>query len=111
MKTKRKVYQACVLSTLLYGAECWTPCRKDLKRLDSFHHRCIRNTLGISNQQQWDQHITSQSIRQQWGDTETVKSVVDSACFSMLVCIELVSVSRDMNQFTPKLTQMMKVQF
>ena len=26
--TKRKVYQACVLSVLLYGSECWTPlCR------------------------------------------------------------------------------------
>ena len=22
--TKRKVYNACVLSVLLYGAECWT---------------------------------------------------------------------------------------
>ena len=76
VETKRKVYQACVLSTLLYGAECWTPRRKDLKRLDSFHHRCIRNTLGISNQQQWDQHITSQSIREQWGDTETVSEKV-----------------------------------
>ena len=76
VETKRKVCQACVLSTLLYGAECWTPRRKDLKRLDSFHHRCIRNTLGISNQQQWDQHITSQSIREQWGDTETVSEKV-----------------------------------
>ena len=59
VEIKRKVYQACVLSTLLYGSECWTPLRKDLKRLDSFHHRCIHTILGISNQQQW-------------GDSETV---------------------------------------
>ena len=38
VETKHKVYQACALSILLYGAECWTPLRKDLKRLDSFHH-------------------------------------------------------------------------
>ena len=37
IKTKRCVYQACVLSTLLYGSECWTPLRRHLKRLDSFH--------------------------------------------------------------------------
>ena len=46
VEIKCKVCQACVLSTLLYGAECWTPLRKDLKRLDSFHHRCICSTLG-----------------------------------------------------------------
>ena len=23
--TKRKAYQSCVLSVLLYGGECWTP--------------------------------------------------------------------------------------
>ena len=76
VETKREVYQACVLSILLYGAECWTPLRKDLKRLDSFHHRCIRKTLGITNQQQWDKHITSQSIRRQWGDIETMSEKV-----------------------------------
>ena len=70
VETKCMVYQACVLSVLLYGSECWTPLRKDLKKLDSFNHRCIRTILGISNQQQWAQHITSQSVRQQW---ETVK--------------------------------------
>ena len=69
---ERKVYQACVLSTLLYESECWTPLRKDLKSLDSFHHRCIRTILGISNQQQWAQHITSESVRQQWSDSEMV---------------------------------------
>ena len=31
VETKRKVYQACVLSILLYGAECWTPLKKDLR--------------------------------------------------------------------------------
>ena len=76
VETKHKVYQACVLSILLCGAECWTPLRKDLKRLDSFHNRCIRSTLGITNQQQWDNHITSQSIRRQWGDMETVSDKV-----------------------------------
>ena len=42
IKTKRCVYQACVLSTLLYGSECWTPLHRHLRRLDSFHQRCIK---------------------------------------------------------------------
>ena len=37
ISTKRKIYQACVLSVLLYGSKCWTPLKKNLKRLDSFH--------------------------------------------------------------------------
>ena len=41
-KTKRKVYDACVLSVLLYGAECWVLLRKQEKKLNTFHHRCIR---------------------------------------------------------------------
>ena len=28
--TKRRVYEACVLSILLYGSECWTPLRRHL---------------------------------------------------------------------------------
>ena len=69
--TKRKVYQACVLSVLLYGSECWSPLKKDLKKLDSFHNRCIRTILGITNKQQWNQRITSLEIRQRWSDPET----------------------------------------
>ena len=39
--TKRLVYQACVLSVLLYGGKCWIPCKRHLICLDCFHHRCI----------------------------------------------------------------------
>ena len=68
LKTKRAIYQACVLSVLLYRSECWTPLRRDLRRLNAFHHRCVHNVLGISRRQQWTQHITSWELRQRWGD-------------------------------------------
>ena len=51
LSTKKRVYNACVLSVLLYGAECWTPLKRHEKRLNTFHHRCIRTILGISNRQ------------------------------------------------------------
>ena len=61
--TKRIVYEACVLSVLLYGAECWTPLRRNLRKLDAFHHRCVSAVLGITHHQQWDLRITSEQTR------------------------------------------------
>ena len=46
VSTKCHVYQARVLSTLLYGSECWQLFYHHLKRLDGFHHRCIKTMLG-----------------------------------------------------------------
>ena len=51
LSTKRNVYQACVLSFLLHGAECWISLRRHIRKLNSFHHRCVRVVLGISNRQ------------------------------------------------------------
>ena len=70
--TKRQVYNACVLSVLLYGGECWIPLGRHLKRMNTFHHRCIRTMLGITNRQQWEQRISSANTREQWGDLETI---------------------------------------
>ncbi len=74
VKTKRSIYDACVLPVLLYGSECWTPLRRDLKRLNSFHHRCVRVVLGISNCRQWEESITSSAVREQWGDVEIIET-------------------------------------
>ena len=46
--TKRLVFNACVLSLLLYGAECWVPLQQDVRHLSSFYLACIRSILGIS---------------------------------------------------------------
>ena len=73
LTTKRKVYQACVLSVLLYGAECWTLFRRHTRKLNSFHHRCIRIILGISNHEQWTKCITIHKIRRKWGDDDTAE--------------------------------------
>ena len=70
--TKRLVYNACVLSVLLYGSERWIALCKHLKKLDTFHNRCIHITLGITRTQQWSQRLTSQEVRNRWGDSETI---------------------------------------
>ena len=52
--TKIRVYQACVLGTLLYGSEAWTPYSRQERRLNAFHLRCLRRLLGIT----WQDHVT-----------------------------------------------------
>jgi len=70
--TKRLLYQACVLSVLLYGGECWTPYKRHLVCLDRFQNQCVRTILEISRKQQWEQHISSEATRQMWGDPENI---------------------------------------
>ena len=47
-----------------------------MQKIDSFHHRCIRIILGITNRQRWSQHITNLEIRKRWGDLETAADKV-----------------------------------
>ena len=46
-KTKLRIYQSCVLSTLLYGLECWRMTKQDLSKLASFHTANLRKILRI----------------------------------------------------------------
>ncbi len=78
MTTKRHVYRACVLTVLLYGSECWVPLKRHLKKLNTFHHKCLRAVLGITNSQQWEQRISSAQVRERWGDTETLTAKIAS---------------------------------
>ncbi|RXN35706.1 RNA-directed DNA polymerase from mobile element jockey-like protein [Labeo rohita] len=48
LKTKLKVYQACVLSTLLYGSEAWTLYSRQEQRLNAFHMRMLTHSLSGS---------------------------------------------------------------
>ena len=59
--TKLRVYEACVISTLLYGGESWTPYAQQEKRLNSFHLRCLRRILGVT----WEHKVPDTDILQQ----------------------------------------------
>ena len=47
VKTKLYVYSLCVLNTLLYGSETWTPYARQEERLQIFHLRNLCFILGI----------------------------------------------------------------
>ena len=62
LRCRRDVYVALVLTTLLYGAETWTTKAPDLRRLNAFHHQCVRAIVDISRHQQWDDRVTSSTL-------------------------------------------------
>ena len=45
------------LSILLFGSECWALSANMRRRLNSFHHRCIRQMCRTTTWQQWKLHI------------------------------------------------------
>ena len=58
VKTNMAVYNACVISTLLYGSETWTAYAGQERRLNTFHLRSIRHILGIS----WQDKVTNAHV-------------------------------------------------
>ena len=62
---------SCQSWCMVIGGECWTPLRKHLK-MNTLHHRCICTVLGITNRRQWEERISSEKVREQWGDVETI---------------------------------------
>ena len=46
--TKVRIFQTLVLSVLLYGAETWMVTQHDIRKLNSFQMRCLRDILGIT---------------------------------------------------------------
>ena len=52
------VYNACVVSTLMYGSETWTTYARQEKRLNSFHLISIHRILGIS----WQDRVSNTEV-------------------------------------------------
>src|SRR6218665_3524034 len=65
-KTKIRLYNVIVVSTLLYGSETWPMTVANRKRLEAAHHRWLRTILHVS----WRDKITNKSIRERTGQED-----------------------------------------
>ena len=74
--TKRVVYKAVVLGTLLYGSETWTTKRIPTQKLETFHNRCLRGIFAITRLQQRTERISSSQVREMFGMREMVEEMV-----------------------------------
>ncbi len=64
---KGRIYNALVLSTLVYGSEAWC-LREDLfNRMHSFHNRCVRSMCRIAMVHTMKHRITSKSLFERLG--------------------------------------------
>ena len=63
VRTKVCVYQACVLSTLLYGSESWTTYARQERRLNGFHLRSLRRLLYIK----WQDKVPNTEVLKRAG--------------------------------------------
>ena len=60
LSVKTRLYEALVLSTLLYSAELWPVSVTKMKKLEAAHHRWQRSILGIS----WKDNVTNEKVRE-----------------------------------------------
>ena len=58
--TEMRLYNSCVLSVLLYGAECWRMTEKDINKRSSFHNGCLRRILKIF----WSVKISNENLHE-----------------------------------------------
>ena len=63
INTKMKVYQACMLSILLYGSEAWTLYSCQECRLNAFHLHYLERILGIT----WQDCVPNKNVLAQAG--------------------------------------------
>ena len=52
------VYNACIVSTLLYGSKRWTTYSKQERKMNSFHMHCLCHILSI----QWSDKVPNAQI-------------------------------------------------
>ena len=57
------IYNACVLSVLLYGSETWPLSATEAKHLAGFDNRAQRRVLNI----RWQDHVTNAEVRSRSG--------------------------------------------
>ena len=59
--TKLRIFKSNVITTLLYGAECWRFTDSDTQKLERFQRKCLRYILRIW----WPNVISNRNLMQQ----------------------------------------------
>jgi len=79
INTKVHLYQAVVMSVLLYGAETRTLLAANMKTLEAFHARCQQQILDI----RWWVHVSNAEVLQRSG-LSAIGDVLHHLCLAML---------------------------
>ena len=66
-ETKRQLYEAYVLSILLFGCEFWRLNAASLGRLEKFHRRSVRAMAGTTTYMTWQHRISAFELEKRFG--------------------------------------------
>jgi len=66
-KLRLRTYNAIVVNLLLWGCESWALKAEDRRRIEVFHHRCLRRMLNITIYDVKEQHISNREVRKRMG--------------------------------------------
>ena len=87
LETKRLVYQSVVLGVLLYSVETWAPTQVLVRKLETFHRRCVRCIMGIGRAVQWAERITTTQLAERFGMRESIGNLLTLARLWWHVCL------------------------
>jgi len=63
LKIKLDLYTSLIISTAIYASETWKSTARIHQQLDVFHHRNLRQILGIT----WKDHVTNMEVLSRTG--------------------------------------------
>ena len=72
VEIKMRIFNACVLSRLLYGAETWVVYAGDLASLEAFQNNCLRRILRLS----WMERVTGVEVRRRCCGQPTIEEIL-----------------------------------
>jgi hypothetical protein len=75
-RTKKFLYQAIKIITVLWRCETWTLKQEEKRMLEVFHHGAIRRFLGISRRRVRDDKITNSASRKKFLNMPTMMNIV-----------------------------------
>ena len=79
-----KIFNAVIITTLLYASECWTLLATDLTKLEVFQMSCLHQILGVT----WRDRLRNDTIRHRCKKQPTVEKRIQwHTCDGLAMCV------------------------
>lgn len=82
-KTKKLVFLACVVYTLIYGSENYCATSSNIAKMTSFYNNCVRSMLEVSKWRQWKMRATTADLNAMLG-VEHLRYYIDQRALRWL---------------------------
>jgi hypothetical protein len=77
IKLRLRTYQAIIVNLALWGCESWALKEDDRRKLEVFHHRCLRRMLNLTIYEVKEQHITNKEVRKRAGNSYSMQQMME----------------------------------